>query len=282
VLWDCLPAGLFLGGAPLNVACHLQQLGRDALPVSALGRDFLGDEILRRARRLGLDTRFLPQLSSHPTGVVQVALDDSGQPSYEIVEGVAWDAIPRSDELLAAGRAAEALVYGSLAQRSEDNRQLIGELLDQTAGMRIFDVNLRPPFDQHELVLELGEHADLIKLNDDEVRALSGLGETAELPDAARALRERCRCRQVCVTAGADGAGLLDDDDWHWCDGREVAVKDTVGAGDSFMAALLDGLLRKAPIDQALNRACRLAEFVAASDGATPDLDDAPEEARAI
>lgn len=280
-LWDCLPRGLFLGGAPLNVAFHLHQLGTDALPVSAVGRDFLGDELLRRLRRLGLDTRFVPQVADRPTGVVQVELDAEGHPSYDIVEGVAWDAIPGSAELAEAAERADAVVFGTLAQRSAANRELLDSLLERCPGQALLDVNLRPPFDGHDLVWRLARHAHVIKLNDHELRELCDDGE-APLEDLARLLRDRSGCHTVCVTAGADGAGLLVDGAWHWCPGRAVTVRDTVGAGDSFTAALLDGLLRDAARDRVLERACRLAEFVAGSDGATPSHEAAPAEARTL
>jgi fructokinase len=279
VLWDCLPAGLFMGGAPFNVSCHLRQFGRAVIPVSAVGHDFLGDEILRRIRLAGIDGRFVSRVDA-PTGVVLVELDERGKPSYEIVRDVAWDRIPGDSELIEAAGGATALVYGSLAQRSPGNRRILGELLASSAGLKVFDVNLRSPFDDLALVRELLTLADLIKLNDEEIQIL--VGEHEEIEHAAILLSERAGGRNVCVTAGARGAGLLWNGRWHWCEGRRIKVRDTVGAGDSFMAALLDGVLREAPLDAVLRRACRLAEFVASSDGATPDHAGAPCEALEI
>jgi fructokinase len=277
VLWDCLPRGLFLGGAPLNVAYHLHNLGRPSAPVSAVGGDFLGAEILRRLASWDLPCDFVPQVDK-PTGVVQVELID-GQPSYQIVDDVAWDAIPSSPALLEAAEQAPALVFGSLASRHAANRQVIGELIERCPGITVLDVNLRSPHDDLDLVRDFGAHSRLIKLNHEELGRLAS-GDDNE--SRARALREEFGCERICVTAGASGAGLLDGTQWHWEPGRSVQVKDTVGAGDSFMAALLDGLLAGAPIPVVLRRAARLAEFVASSDGATPDHADAPSSARQL
>lgn len=275
-LWDCLPRGLFLGGAPLNVACHLHQLGRRAVPVSAVGDDFLGREIVRRLGMLGLDDDLIATVD-RPTGVVLVELTQ-GQPSYDIVDHVAWDAIPESDALFAAAASAPALVYGSLASRHGPNRELIGELIDRCDGLTVFDVNLRPPYDDSELVRSIAARSRLIKLNHEE---LATLATGHDLESRARALRDQSGCELVCVTAGARGAGLLADN-WYWEDPQPVELKDAVGAGDSFMAALLDGLLHEADPAACLRRAARLAEFVASSDGATPDHAHAPTEARRL
>ncbi|MDA3963859.1 MAG: PfkB family carbohydrate kinase [Planctomycetota bacterium] len=276
-LWDCLPRGLFLGGAPLNVAYHLSQLGRQAAPVTAVGDDFLGQEIIRRAAGFGLDTTFISTVD-RLTGVVQVRLEN-GQPSYDIVDQVAWDVIPTTPALLEAAQAAPALVYGSLASRHDNNRALVTAAIEACAGLTVFDVNLRAPFDDQDLVWDFAKRSQLVKLNDEEIANLVGAGELA---DQAERLRERCDCRYVCVTAGSRGAGLLSPDGWQFAAAEPITLADAVGAGDSFMAALLDGLLQQADPAAALHRAARLAEFVASSDGATPSHDQAPRAARKL
>ncbi|MFW5698869.1 MAG: carbohydrate kinase family protein [Planctomycetota bacterium] len=273
VLWDCLPRGLFLGGAPMNVAYHLHALGREALPVSAIGNDFLGAEVLRRLTGLGLQTPGITH-TAEPTGVVRVSVDADGQPSYDIVEHVAWDRIDLPAAIDPTIDAAEALVFGSLAQRSEANRAALASLLDRVPGMKAFDVNLRAPYDDLVLVRSLAARSDLVKLNDHELARLQP--QDGDLEARARALREECGCAQICVTAGAQGAGLLAGADWHWAEPEPITVRDAVGAGDSFMAALIDGLLARADPGALLHRASRLAEFVAMSDGATPDYANAP------
>ena len=137
--------------------------------------------------------------------------------------------------------------------------------------LQVFDVNLRPPFDAPEIIWKLATSVDLIKLNDDEVRRLLERDfSISQFEQAARELSGKTGCPRVCITAGAAGAGLLMDSEWTWVESQPIQVKDTIGAGDSFLAALVHGLIQKLPAEQALSQACRLAEFVASSDGATP------------
>jgi len=253
----------------MNVAYHLRQLGLRAAPVSAVGKDTLGDELLRRVSGWGLETGLIRVRDDKQTGLVRVMLKD-GSPSYEIVEDVAWDWIePHQSEMI---RSASALVFGSLAQRSVHNRKELGRLRQLCPGtLTVFDVNLRAPFDSAQLVWSLAESVDVIKLNDDEARRLLAHDfGTAQLEHAARQLSDKTDCPRVCITAGAEGAGLLENSHWTWAASRPIQVKDTIGAGDSFLAALVHGLLSKLPHEETLSRACRLAEFVASSDGATP------------
>jgi len=272
MLWDSLPDGLLPGGAPMNVAYHLHQLGLRAVPVSAVGRDVLGNELLRRVTAWGLDTDLIRVRDDKPTGLVRVRTEKGG-PAYDIVKNVAWDRIElpaRSPELINQAR---VLVFGTLAQRTGHNRKQFArlrELCDQA--IKVFDVNLRPPYDAPELVWSLAKTADVIKLNHEEaVRLLGKIYPVAELESAARALSARTKCSCICITAGSDGAGMLMDSGWAWLPSRPIAVKDTVGAGDAFLAALVSGLLtdnQSAP--DILRRARNLAEFVASHDGATP------------
>ncbi len=271
VLWDCLPDGLFLGGAPVNVAYHLHQLGAHAVPLSAIGDDFLGAEIQRRLTGWGIDTRGITKHAHLPTGAVIASLDAQGNASYDIREGVAWDEIPAVE--MGADTPA-ALVYGSLAQRSETNRATLDQLLAQHAkSMKVFDVNFRPPFDDETRTWQLACQSTLVKLNHDEAAQLAG-GEAEDYESNARAIAERAGAAMVCVTAGAAGAGLLDAGKWHWEAARSVEVADTVGAGDSFLAALISGVLdENEAVATTLQRACRLAEFIASQRGAQSAYD---------
>jgi fructokinase len=189
------------------------------------------------------------------------------------VEDVAWDWIDIPDELLEKAETASALVFGSLAQREEHNRRQLARLRECCRqGWFVFDVNLRPPFDPAERIWALGQKADLIKLNEAELQQL--LGQTLQ-PDqwaeGTRRMAHQTGCPRICLTAGAAGAGLLINSTWYWSPGRSIRVQDTVGAGDSFLAALTAGLLTgdRSP-QQILDQACRLAEFVAGQKGATP------------
>lgn len=274
ILWDFLPRGLFPGGAPHNVAYHLQQLGLRPHLVSAVGCDLLGDELLRRLRHWGLPLTGLSRHRGLPTGYVTATLGTTGDAHYEIAASVAWDQIAVEEDTVRAAVDARALVFGSLAQRSTCNRAALDRLFAvlPPAAVRIFDVNLRPPHDDLPLVMELARRATLLKLNTVEAARLAGDSPGFGREEAqARTLAARTGCHTVCITAGENGAGILSEGVWFWAGGRPVPVRDTVGAGDAFLAGLTSGLIlhRENP-PVALARACRLGEFVASCDGATP------------
>ncbi len=280
ILWDSLPRGLFPGGAPINVAYHLKRLGRRPLPVTAVGDDFLGQELLRRLRHWEIETRAIHTIDSKPTGAVEVELSQTGSPRFMILEDVAWDCIQLRPSMNEWVEAAEAIVFGSLAQRSEQNRRTLAEIFEKARdGKRVFDVNLRPPFVDHEIVWSLARQSHLLKVNHEELGLLLAGPDQPnpeplrphELELPARRLADKAECASVCVTAGAWGAGWLHEGRWFWSEAEPVPVKDTVGAGDAFLAALVNGWLRpQIEPEPILFRACRLAEFVAAQDGATP------------
>jgi fructokinase len=272
VLWDCLPRGIFPGGAPVNVAYHLHRFGMNAFPVTAVGNDFLGDEFVRRFKYWELPSEFVGRVDK-PTGAVVVDLNETGIPSYRFLEDVAWDCIPLPESLKRPCETAEAIVFGTLAQRSASNRESLATLRAWVGSARqVFDVNLRAPYDDHALVWGLTRNCDLIKLNNEELLKLLDLVVTTDaLKTGARLLAERTGCPRICVTAGGKGAGLWWADQWLWEPAQSVEIRDTVGAGDSFLAALLNGWLVRglAPEDN-LKRASRVAEFVATCDGAMP------------
>lgn len=276
ILWDFLPAGLFPGGAPFNVAYHLHRQGADVTVISAVGRDVLGAELRRRVTGWGLDAAGIAEVADRPTGYVRATISARGEATYEIVPDVAWDCIPLPATVLARARAARALIFGSLALRSVPNRQVLQDLFAALPrdAWRVFDVNLRPPFDDLALVQELAGGTALLKLNATEAaRLAAGAAESPGREEAdARTLAERIGCPRVCITAGERGAGLLQDGRWFWEPGRPVQVADTVGAGDAFLAALVLHLLRdpQAPA-AALAQACRIGEWVASCHGATPE-----------
>ncbi len=272
VLWDVLPEGRHAGGAPMNVAYHLSRLGLLGWPVSSVGNDDLGRELLRQLRHWGVACDLIGVVPGRATGTVQVTLD-RGSPSYEIVRDVAWDYIDVPIELPDDCQPVAAIVYGSLAQRNDHNRRSLATLLERSASaLRVLDVNLRPPFDHPDHVWKLAGGADLVKLNDEELVFLLGTADAGEdLEGSAREFAARADLERLCVTCGAAGAGLLDRGDWYWVDSRPVEVRDTIGAGDSFLAALVCGILTSPdrPRDNLLF-ASHLAGFVASSDGATP------------
>lgn len=276
ILWDFLPHGAFPGGAPFNVAYHLRQLGLAPHLASAVGRDLLGDELLRRLRNWNMDTLGIARHTGLPTGHVRAELSPGGDASYEIATEVAWDQIAFGEDTLRAAVSSRALVFGSLALRTSFNRAALERLLAvlPADALRVFDVNLRPPHDDLGLVREFARRATLLKLNSREAARLSGgrLGYSEEERNA-RALAEATGCPLICVTSAEHGAGLLADGRWHWETGRPVTVADTVGAGDAFLAGLLARRLHGADPASALAFACRLGEWVASRSGATPSYD---------
>jgi len=272
-----MPEGLFPGGAPFNVAYHLHRLGAEVHLISAIGRDRLGDELLRRLRHWGIDDHAIVRHHGLPTGNVIATLGDGGDARYEITESVAWDQIIVNEDALGPAMRADAIVFGSLAQRSPLNLAAIERLLKvmPAPAWRVFDVNLRPPHDDLELVRRLANEATLLKLNAVEAARLV-TGATEEEPGAeeamARALAEHHGCTAVCITCGERGAGLLRDGAWYWENGHKVEVADTIGAGDAFLARLLSHLLKgEADPAAALRSATRHGEWVASQRGATPE-----------
>jgi len=274
ILWDFLPRGAFPGGAPFNVAYHLHRLGVETHLVSAVGKDLLGDELITRLRQWGLSVEGVGRHVGLPTGYVKATIGPSGDASYEIATEVAWDQIILGEDTIRAAVNSSALVFGSLALRSRSNRATLDRLLAvlPATAMRVFDVNLRPPYDDLSLVRELARRATLLKLNASEAaRLVSDSPEPGREEAHAHTLAAETGCTSICISAGERGAGLLASGKWTWTTGRPIAVRDTVGAGDAFMAGLLAGFIRhKESPEAALARACRMGEFVAARDGATP------------
>ena len=198
----------------------------------------------------------------------------AGSPSFEIVHPSAWDGIEPEPALLNAAQQAPALVYGSLAQRSPVSRATLQQLLD-ARGLKVFDVNLRPPFDDRQVVEETLARSDLVKLNDDELARLTEwFGVAGDLERSARQLAGRCNCPTLCVTRGAHGAALLHEDRWYDHPGFNVQVADAVGSGDAFLAALLQGLLTGADPTATLARANAVGAYVATRNGATPEHEE--------
>lgn len=282
ILWDFLPAGLFPGGAPFNVAYHLNQHDSEVKLISAVGRDKLGDELLRRIKSWGLATDAIAVHTGLPTGYVLATLDANGDATYEIMPSVAWDQITTEQDALRAAMHADGIIFGSLAQRSSFNQSALDRLLATLPekAWRIFDVNLRPPFDDLARVRELAAQSTLLKCNAAEAARIAL--DDRESPGAeethARTLARQTGCEIICVTAGERGAGLLHHDTWYWEAAHPVKVVDTIGAGDAFLAALSATLVTgKLPIPECLAQACRLGEWVASHVGGTPPYPPKPQ-----
>lgn len=278
VLWDLLPTGKQLGGAPANFSFHCRSLGADARLVTRVGDDALGQEVLERFRLLGLPTETVQVDSAWPTGTVTVALAADGQPRFTIHEQVAWDRITADEGGLAEARAADAVCFGSLAQRSEPARRAIRTLVSASRpeALRIFDVNLRPPFVDRDVIADSLELANVLKLNDQELPVLAALFDLpAGVREAMAALAGRFGLSLVALTRGAGGSLLLAGGHWSDNPGRPTKVADTIGAGDAFTACLAVGLLAGRPLDAISHHANEVAAFVCSQPGGTPDLPEA-------
>ncbi|EDY16203.1 PfkB domain protein [Chthoniobacter flavus Ellin428] len=277
VLWDLLPAGQQLGGAPANFVCHAHALGADARLISRIGNDPDGREIIERFRARGLPTDTLAIDSTAPTGTVSVTVDAAGHPQYIIHENVAWDRIAADEIALEAVRNADAVCFGSLAQRTPHVVKTVATLLAATRPdtLRIFDINLRPPFIQADVITSSLTAANALKLNDQELPVLAELFQLTGSPaEQLTALAKRFSLRLIALTRGGDGSML-------WADGQlveqprtPITVRDTVGAGDSFTAAVTVGFLHRWSLDQISQHANAVAAYVCSQAGATPPLPD--------
>lgn len=273
ILWDMFPDGKQLGGAPANFAFHAQCLGAHGSVVSAVGDDELGREILARLDAMGLDRSHVAVDAGHPTGTVTVALDAGGKPQYTINEHVAWDCICASDDVLDLARRADAVCFGSLAQRATVSRTTIRAFLAAVPPkcIRLFDINLRKPFIDRQAITESLSLTDVLKLSDDELPVLAELlnlpGGEAEF---LAAVIDRFGLDMVILTKGSRGSRLRTPKADCSRAGIRTVVADTVGAGDSFNAAVVMGLLAGHDIQRINDGANRLAAFVCSQKGATP------------
>ena len=275
LLWDILPTGeQQLGGAPANFAYMTAVLGDSGLVASRIGDDPLGYKALDRLKQADVNITHVQRDATHPTGTARVRLDDEGKPAYTIVEDVAWDyfeLIPDWQELAAQ---ADAVCFGSLAQRSTESRNTIRSILSATRGetLIVFDVNLRKPFYSAEVLSESLRLSNIVKLNDEELHTvveLLNLGGGRD-DDSARQLLQYYDLQMVCVTRGDCGSLLVTTSEIVEHPGFKVDVADTIGAGDAFSAALVHHYLRGASLERISEAANRLAALVATQVGATP------------
>jgi fructokinase len=281
VLWDLLPGGRQLGGAPANFAHHACALGAEAWVVSRVGRDQAGSELLHRLKQLGLITDAVEQDSSAPTGSVTVEVKPDGQPQFTIHENVAWDQIAGEVAGRRAVATADGVCFGTLAQRSKVSRQSIRGLLNAAPAeaLRIFDVNLRQDYYSPEVIEESLARANVLKVNETELDRLAEMFDLLEDERARIAeLARRFGLRMVAYTRGRNGSLLYCEGCWSEHPGVLVKVADTVGAGDAFTAALALGTLAGWPMDEVNRHASEVAAYVCSQPGGTPEL---PERLRA-
>jgi fructokinase len=310
VLWDLLLTGPQLGGAPANFACHAHALGAETNVITRVGNDDYGREIIRRFREMGLPEATVQVDDSAATGTATVELSGDGLAHFTIQENVAWDHLAASREAIEVARAADAICFGSLAQRSEPSRRVIQQLVGAAPAnaLRVFDINLRQHFYSREVIEQSLQLANVLKLNDDELPTLAAMfylaDSTGDNSCSADALVRASGCsatdtrtkvsalhkiehqierlaqtfslQVVALTRGANGSLLYQEDKnetrWSDCPSRPVQVVDTVGAGDSFTATLVLGLLRKMDLDEINFLANDVARYVCSQAGATPSL----------
>lgn len=275
LLWDVLPEGKQLGGAPANFGYHAFQAGCQACVISAIGADNSGDEILQRFDELGLDKTYVQQTGTFPTGTVTVSLDDNGIPSYIIHENVAWDHIAWNPSLEALAKNVDAVCFGSLAQRNPESRQTILNFLKSTKAdcIRVFDINLRQSFYSRDIIYQSLELSTILKLNDDELPVVAGLlGITGTDEELLMQIHQMFDLKLIALTKGAKGSVLFTEKEQTVMEVPKVDIADTVGAGDSFTAVLVAGLLQNHDLKQIHEKATRVAAFVCTQKGATPKI----------
>ena len=279
-LWDVLPEGRKIGGAPANFAFHAGQAGMDARVVSAVGRDALGDETLLTLQQKGLNTDAVARVD-FPTGMVQVTLSEGGIPQYDICEGVAWDNIPFTPALDELARNAQAVCWGSLAQRSEVSRNCIYRFLDampsEQGRLKVFDINLRQHFYSIDVIEASCQRANVLKINEEELVIVSELLRlgTPLVEQQCRLLMERFSLDMLVLTCGCNGSYIFTPVETSFRVTPLVQVADTVGAGDSFTATLVADLLKGASVGVAHEQAVQLAAYVCTQQGAMAEWPEA-------
>lgn len=274
VLWDLLPVGACLGGAPANFAYITTLMGNRGIVASRVGEDSRGIETLRRMEELGLNIDHVQTDRKHPTGTVNVELDGNGQARYEILHPVAWDFLDWTDDWQQLAKQADAICFGSLAQRSERSGSTIRKFLRATSPgtLKVFDVNLRQSYYSQDVLAESMRLADIVKLNDEELPKIMSL---AQLPhkdelSSAKKLVETYDLKVVCVTRGGRGSLLVRGKDVSEHPGFKVRVADTVGSGDAFTAGLVHEYLHGASLDLMNEVANLVGAWVASEVGAMP------------
>lgn len=273
-LWDVLPEGKKIGGAPANFAYHVSQFGFNSRVVSAVGDDKLGNEILENFSEKNLN--FMIEKVPYPTGTVQVELDAEGVPCYDIKEGVAWDNIPFTPALEELAKQTRAVCFGSLAQRSVVSRETINKFLDTMPDdggqLRIFDINLRQSFYTKEILCNSMERCNILKINDEELVTVSRMFgyPGIDLQDKCWILLAKYNLKMLILTCGVNGSYVFTPGEISFVETPKVEVADTVGAGDSFTATFVAAILKGKKVSEAHKLAVEASAFVCTQNGAMP------------
>ena len=277
IVWDCLPSGKQLGGAPLNFAFFAKELGADAYAVSAVGNDELGDETLSVAATTGVCLEYV-QRNSLPTSRVLVTLNDAGIPQYEIVEGVAWDAMDVVDDALKLVENASVICWGSLAQRSDKSRESVLALLDAAPDtcIKVFDINIRQHYYNRDIIEASLRRSNILKLNEEELPLVAQmLGVEGSEKEIVSFLMDMYSLKYLIYTHGADFSEVYSaDGEYSHVPTPQVSVADTVGAGDSFTAVFVTSLLSGKSVKESHELAVEVSAFVCTQNGAITPLPD--------
>lgn len=271
LLWDVFPTGKRAGGAPINFVYHATQMGADGYAISAVGNDVFGSEIVQELDKNRIASNYISTVE-YPTGSVMVDLKD-GIPSYTIVEGVAWDHIPLTQMSIDLMKRADAVCFGTLAQRSPESRKTLSTLLSYMPAdaLRFFDINIRQQYYSKDLIESLLQQANVFKINDEELellRPMFSLEGTTE--EVCRQLIDRYHLRYLILTAGASFSTLFSATEQSTLPTPRVTVADTVGAGDSFSGAFVYSILTGKSLREAHQKAVEIAAFVCTQSGAWP------------
>ncbi|MBK0380402.1 carbohydrate kinase family protein [Mucilaginibacter segetis] len=269
VLWDTFDDGKKAGGAPMNVARHLVQQGINALFASSIGTDSAGAELGKFLKKNGLHSKLIQRDEKLPTCEVTVELDEKNQATYTIPKPVSWDNIKFTHDLEAASKKFDAIVFGSLACRSKTSFETLLNVLDENNGLKVFDVNLRPPHFDISTIESLVARANVIKMNEEEAELLIH-GSNGDLKQKIKEFQKKFHSQTICVTRGENGAIIWHDNEFYEHPGFTVKVEDTVGAGDAFLATFIAGLLNEEPLQPLLEKACAVGAYVTSQRGANP------------
>lgn len=277
-LWDCLPEGKKIGGAPANFAYHVSQFGLDSCVVSAVGDDKLGEEIIENFNDKKLN--YIIDKVPYPTGTVMVELDAQGVPMYDIKQNVAWDNIPYTSDLKELASRTKAVCFGSLAQRSIVSRTTINDFIDAMGSdddtLKIFDINLRQGFYTPEIICRSMEQCNILKINDEELVTVSRMFDYPgiDLENKCWILLGKYNLKMLILTCGVNGSYVFSPGRVSFVPTPKVEVADTVGAGDSFTGAFIASILKGKTIEEAHKRAVEVSAFVCTQNGAMPVLPD--------
>ena len=273
ILWDKLPSGKVPGGAPLNFAYRLNSFQNSLSIISKVGDDSLGKGLTEFLNKNGIDTEHIQISKTYKTGEVNVSIDKNGIADYDILNPVAWDNISLNLKNIELTKNSSVFVFGSLICRNITSRRTLKKLL-KIAPFKLFDINLRSPYYNMNLIEELMLSSDFIKFNYEEIEEISTIyiNKKVTLENMIETISEKTKTKNICVTMGEKGACYYTNNSFYYQDGFKINVSDTVGAGDSFLATLVEGILNKTKPQEILKKACAVAALVASKEGATPTV----------